>query len=399
MSAPDDVGSVEIIRDLIIVNTQSTQSSQSNNVDSRPTSPWPTQPVEPIELVATLEKVNYHASPERAGSLEPVIQPSPPSQQRNRKQYSTRHGRATAPPRFKFTSEIRGLFMERVLDAKRDTMLTIARAGEMKKAFEHIADRMKAGGQLASHWTWQKTRAGYIECRKRWQQWLQAERSGTGPDALGFMHAPPEVFDRLFEKDPSARWMRSEPLVNIPAYEEVFGKTSATGIYIREAGETPYSLDSYTDDMEDVVTEALGEDDGDGVFGTNPFGEGPSGTILVGEDSSQSIAPAPSVSSVPSLPPSKRRKGKHAATKTPGAVSDQGLERAALTLIRDKSDENVRSAVLEIERLEQFTPDERLQATFKVCAKEWLTSAFLALPNKERRVDYILALLNADSNR
>ncbi|KAK6843988.1 acyl-CoA dehydrogenase [Apiospora arundinis] len=153
MSAPDDVGSVEIIRDLIIVNTQSTQSSQSNNVDSRPTSPWATQPVEPIELVATLEKVNYHASPERAGSLEPVIQPSPPSQQRNRKQYSTRHGRATAPPRFKFTSEIRGLFMERVLDAKRDSMLTIARAGEMKKAFEHIADRMKESkvhGSLSS---------------------------------------------------------------------------------------------------------------------------------------------------------------------------------------------------------------------------------------------------------
>ncbi|KAK8007087.1 hypothetical protein PG989_001077 [Apiospora arundinis] len=119
MSATDDGGSVELIRDLIIVNTQSTQSSQSNDVDSRPTSPWPTQPVEPIELVAT---------PERADSLEPVIQPSPPSQQRNRKQYSTRHGRATAPPRFKFTSEIRGLFMERVLDAKRDSMLTIARA-------------------------------------------------------------------------------------------------------------------------------------------------------------------------------------------------------------------------------------------------------------------------------
>ncbi|KAK8120231.1 hypothetical protein PG999_004351 [Apiospora kogelbergensis] len=109
-SAPDDVGSVELIRDLIIVNTQSTQSSQSNDVDSRPTSPWPTQPVEPIELVAT---------PERADSLEPVIQPSPPSQQRNRKQYSTRRGRATAPPRFKFTSKIRGLFMGRWLQAER----------------------------------------------------------------------------------------------------------------------------------------------------------------------------------------------------------------------------------------------------------------------------------------
>ncbi|KAK7928515.1 hypothetical protein PG985_005513 [Apiospora marii] len=323
MSAPDDVGSVEPVQDLIIVNTQSTQSSQSNDIDSRPTSLWPTQPVELIELAATTE---------RADSLEPVMQSSSLLQQRNRKQSSTRRGRAAALPRFKSTSEIRGMFMERVLDAKRDSMLTIARAGEMKKAFEYIAVRMKAVSQLASHWTWQKARARYIEYRKRWQQWLQAERSGTGPDALGFMRAPPEVFDRLFEKDPSARWIRSEPLVNISAYEEVFGRTSATGMYIREAGATPYSLDSHTDDMEDVVTESLGEDDGDGVSGTNPFGEGPSGTGLVGEDSSQSTAPAPSVSSVPSLPPSKRRKGKSAATNTPSAVSDQGLERAALTL-------------------------------------------------------------------
>ncbi|KAK6844063.1 hypothetical protein PG987_004923 [Apiospora arundinis] len=216
MSASAEYPDVELIREAIIVDTQSTQSTQS------------TQPAEP----ATEPSSDEFA----------ITRPS-------RRRPTTRSGRAAAAtPRFRFSHELRGSFMGLILQTKRDGRLNIVRPAEMQKAFQRVAQQMISTiGGPPQHWTAANVRKRYLDCRKRWNQWQQAERSGTGPDQCGYMDAPKEVLERLYAKDPSARWMESEPLLNIPAYVEVFGRDCSTGRHIHEAGEPSQLSDSHID--------------------------------------------------------------------------------------------------------------------------------------------------------
>lgn len=285
--------------------------------------------------------------------------------------------------------------MGQLLDCQRLNMLTIKRAGALKPAFERVAREIVRMGYPAEHWSWEKARVRYVECRKRWRQWLSAERSGTGPDADGRMQAPAEVWEHLFARDPSARWMACEPLKNVDAYREVFATESATGENIREAGEEAQVPMSHTNNRGTEVPEVLDlTSDNEDIDVIDPFAATPppSSVASVGRNTSNASSRGASSSS-----PTRSRRPRPATVLAAEALGGtignsvdallSRLERASETLVRAEPTELVAKATKAVcEMKDQFTASQRLETSMKLATDGHGTfaAAFLALDEGDR---------------
>lgn len=87
-------------------------------------------------------------------------------------------------------------------------------------------------------------------------------------DKNGYLQAPEQLLENAISKDPSARWLQTEPLLNLEAYAEVFADVRSNSRWLREAGKESGITDFATDS-----TDSLGEAPLD-----EPFSEGPSTT-------------------------------------------------------------------------------------------------------------------------
>ncbi|KAF5696050.1 hypothetical protein FGLOB1_13824 [Fusarium globosum] len=348
-----------------------------------------------------------------SGPSEPLVPTTPPSHikelRRSRKNKRhrrpiTRQGRAGRA--FRWTPDLRGVFVGQLLDCKRLNILEITRAGALKPAFERVAREMLA-------------RKRYADCRTRWRQWLRAERSGTGPDADGRMQAPSEVFEHLTNKDLTCHWLRTEPLKNLEAWREVFAKESATGENIREAGEeqglpaTPAirmgsqvtEILDLTSEDEDIVENADPADPAD-PFGAPPRPSAGRGGISRRGYSSSSISRrSGGSSSISRRSGGSSRRPRPATVLAAEALGDSlgssveaalsRLERTAEVLVRAEPAELVANATRVMCGMkDQLSDDERLRMMMAFAAdlNGTLAAAFLAM-DEGARVDCVRRLL------
>jgi hypothetical protein len=237
-------------------------------------------------------------------------------------------------------------------------MLELGRYGEIKKAYMKMSEMMVSKGFPASHWAWHRCKARYKQAKKRWLQWQQMERSSTGPDHRGFMQAPRETFKALFAKDPSARWMLTEPLLRTDAYREVFEAVHSTGTWIRESGEEDDIPSDLQTNIEDPVPDSLDETPADHL------GEGFTADPA---DRYPFASPSPVLresSSLPSHSSISRRRGAVRGTRV--ALDSEGLTNAASALVNDSVERartDIRAAARIVRTLDGLTQAQRFRAS------------------------------------
>ena len=97
------------------------------------------------------------SGPSEPGPSEPLVPTTPPwhieelrrSRRKKRPRRPTRQGRAGRA--FRWTPDLRGVFVGQLLDCKRLYMLEITRAGALRPAFERVAREMVRIGYPAGH--------------------------------------------------------------------------------------------------------------------------------------------------------------------------------------------------------------------------------------------------------
>ncbi|RYP42428.1 hypothetical protein DL768_010337 [Monosporascus sp. mg162] len=239
--------------------------------------------------------------------------------------------------RARWNAESTEIFMTLLSSYVAENRFAIERPAVLKPVYEDLATDMKS--RVADQpWKADTMKAKYMEERKRWMQYLAAvpfETSGDGETEEGIPFLPEEKWEVILKKDLSAAWLRKEPFANKDLYRTAFARETASGEFIREAGD-----ESDLPDRGDVSDESTtsGEDSDEAAEESKPSkakaGAGkfdPDITVeLSGDGGINSQLTVPSSQAAEGmLPPAKRQRSSKKKLKEDEviAMGFQGLSR------------------------------------------------------------------------